>query len=52
MGGITPEYNDFLSFLTIFHLLNVITSIYREIKKFELQVFMVGTQKYVKIIIT
>ena len=38
MGGITPKYNDFLSFLTIFHSLNEFTSIYREIKKFELQV--------------
>ena len=38
MGGITPEYHEFLSFLTIFHSLNEFTSISREIKKFELQV--------------
>ena len=38
MGCVTSEYHEFLRFLTIFHSLNEFTSIYREIKKFELQV--------------
>ena len=38
MGGLTSEYHEFLSFLTIFHSLNQFTSIDREIRKFELQV--------------
>ena len=38
MGGITLEYHEFVSFLTIFLSLNEFSSIYREIKKLELQV--------------
>ena len=43
---------DFLGFLTIFHSLNEFSSIYRQIKKFELQVCYSLARKLCKIIIT
>ena len=38
MGGITPKYHEFLSFLTIFDSLNEFNNIYPFIKEFELHV--------------